>query len=91
VGYRVYSLNIGTDLKQRSFLRNDRKHRGSLGNSAGGVGNGVFYGDPCRGVVSRTTRWKGTAIQRGLQPGNRGIGIARNCYQATTSKDIAVC
>jgi hypothetical protein len=45
------------------------------------VGNGVFYGGPCQGVIRRTTgarigSWEGAAIQRGLQPGSSGIAIA---------------
>jgi hypothetical protein len=90
MGYRVYTLNIGTALKQRSFLRSDHKQTGSPCNNGGTVGNGVFCSDPCRGVIRWTTEWKGIGIQRGLEPGNRGIAIARSRYQATINKDIAV-
>jgi hypothetical protein len=31
--------------------------------------------------------WKGAAVQRGLEPGRRGIAIVRSRYQATTSQD----
>jgi hypothetical protein len=31
--------------------------------------------------------WKGVAVQRGLEPGSRGIAIVRSRYQATTSED----
>jgi hypothetical protein len=33
--------------------------------------------------------WMGAAVQRGLEPGSRGIAIVRSRYQATTSKDTA--
>jgi hypothetical protein len=31
----------------------------------------------------------GAAVQRGLEPGSRGITIVRSRYQATTNEDIA--
>jgi hypothetical protein len=33
--------------------------------------------------------WKGAAIQRGLDPGSRGLAIVRSRYQANTSEDTA--
>jgi hypothetical protein len=33
--------------------------------------------------------WKGTAVQRGLEPGSRGIAIVRTRYQAIASEDTA--
>jgi hypothetical protein len=44
---------VATALKQHSFLGNVRKRTGSRGNGGGTVGNGVFYGGPCRGVIRR--------------------------------------
>jgi hypothetical protein len=34
-------------------------------------------------------RWKGAAIQRGLELGSRGIAIVRRRYQAITSENTA--
>jgi hypothetical protein len=50
---------------------------------------------PNQGVIRRTARarilnWKGVAVQRGLEPGSRGVTIVRSHYQATTSEDTAV-
>jgi hypothetical protein len=66
----------------------------SARNNRAPAGNGVFYGGPCPGIIRRTNgarlrSWKGTAIQRRLEPGNRGIDIVRCRYQATTSEDTA--
>jgi hypothetical protein len=33
--------------------------------------------------------WKGAAVQRGLEPGSRGLAVIRSRYQATTSEDTA--
>jgi hypothetical protein len=46
-------------------------------NSEGTVANCVFYGDPCRGIIrktsgARTRSWKGVANQRGPEHGRRG-------------------
>jgi hypothetical protein len=64
----------------------------STHNNRGTVGNGVFCGGVCQGVIMRTTReriqsWKGAAIERGLESRSRGIVIVRSCYQTTTSED----
>jgi hypothetical protein len=32
-------------------------------------------------------RWKGAAIQRGLEPGGRGIALVRSRYQETSSNN----
>jgi hypothetical protein len=33
--------------------------------------------------------WKGAAVQRVLETGNRGLTAVRNLYQVTTSEDTA--
>jgi hypothetical protein len=48
----------------------------------GRVGVGVKWPPACE-----LGRWKGAAIQRGLEPGSRGITIVKSRYQATTSED----
>jgi hypothetical protein len=40
-------------------------------------------------VVRKVGGWKGAATQIVLEPGSRGIAIARSRYQATTSEDTA--
>jgi hypothetical protein len=35
--------------------------------------------------------WKGAAVQRGLQPDNRGLAIVRSRDQATAGENIADC
>jgi hypothetical protein len=41
--------------------------------------------------VKKRVSWKGVAVQKGLQTGNRGIAIVRNCYQGTAGVDRASC
>jgi hypothetical protein len=48
--------------------------------------NGVIY---VREAVKKMDSWKGAAVQRGLEPGRRGLAIVRSRYQAATSEDIA--
>jgi hypothetical protein len=62
---------LGNNRKQTLLHSNE-----STRNSEGTVANGVFYGGPCRGVISRMKfRWKGAAIQRGLEHGCRGTAV----------------
>jgi hypothetical protein len=39
--------------------------------------------------VRKRGSWKEDAVQRGLEPGSRGLAIVRSLYQATTSEDTA--
>jgi hypothetical protein len=60
----------------------------------GTVGSGVFYSAHENGIIMRTIEarkfiWKVAAIQRRLDPRNRGIAIVRNRYQETSSEDTA--
>jgi hypothetical protein len=68
--------------------------RKSARNNRGTAGNWGFYGGPCPGIIrwtngARIRSWKGSAIQRRLEPGNRGIAIVRSRYQAATNEDTA--
>jgi hypothetical protein len=40
-------------------------------------------------LEKKNQSYKEAAIQKGSEPGSRGIAIVRSRYQATTSKDIA--
>jgi hypothetical protein len=40
-----------------------------------------------RASVKKRRSWKGAAVQRGLEPGSRGIAIVRSRYQETSSED----
>jgi hypothetical protein len=78
--YRIEPF-VGNDRRQRVLRQQSaRKNRCT-------VGNGVFYGGPCRRVIRRTTgarkaSLKGAAVQRGLEHGSRGIAIVRSrCTQ----------
>jgi hypothetical protein len=61
-------------------------------NSGGTVGNGVFHGGPCRGVIritgARICSSDAAVIQRKPETGSRGTAIVRNRYQATSRDDI---
>jgi hypothetical protein len=65
--------------KQPQINRFSRQQ--SVRNSGCTVGNGVFYGGPCRGVIRRTNGVKiqavgrGATIYRELKHGSRGIAI----------------
>jgi hypothetical protein len=43
-----------------------------------------FILGPCKRRTTEVRRgsWKGSAVQRGLEPGSKGIAIARSQYQA---------
>jgi hypothetical protein len=66
--------------KERCFLRD----------SCRDVETGTIWGNLS---IAGALSWKGAAIQRGLDPGSRGIIIVRNCYQETISGDcnISLC
>jgi hypothetical protein len=41
------------------------------------------------GVSCDRGSWRGTAVQRGLEPGSIGLVIVRSRYQGSTSADTA--
>jgi hypothetical protein len=43
-----------------------------------------------RKIEARKLSLKGSAVQRGLQPGSRGIAIVRSRYHTTTSEDCGM-
>jgi hypothetical protein len=71
---------IASEQLWHNILANDCKQTSSGGNSGSTVGNEVFYGGSCQGVVRKTTEtrignWKRVAIQRGLEHGSGEIVI----------------
>jgi hypothetical protein len=41
-----------------------------------------------RTIEARIVIWKGAVIQRGLEPGGRGIPLVRSRYQETSSNRL---
>jgi hypothetical protein len=41
------------------------------------------------GSVKKRSRWKGAAVQRGLEPGSRELTIVRSPYQTIIIEDTA--